>query len=165
MHRAAQTLYLFRCHADGYNEREDNRQRPRFAALVFQLEKSERLLNAVLEELEIFLLQTAHRSSLQIGNGGVHRNEISIDAQDIVRFFLFFSRVDLPWSLLRCWRRILRLARKRSHESEKHGQPGRFSKATWESLRQMPWAVSLCVLSVLCVSVVTGFRRKITTET
>src|SRR2546429_8053682 len=102
MHRAAQTFYLFRCHAAGNVEREDDRQRPRFAALVFQLEKSEWLLDAVLEELEIFLLQTAHSSSLDIGDGGVHGNEISIDAQDIIGFLLFFVRIDLPWSLLRC---------------------------------------------------------------
>src|ERR1700720_4062461 len=157
MHRAAQTLYLFRCHAAGNVEREDDRQWPRFAAFVFQLEESERLLDAVLEELEIFLLQTAHRSALQIGDRGVHGNEIRIDAQDVVRFFLFFGRVSLPRSLLRCW--ILREARKHSHQSKKHTKRGPSNRISWESVRQTSWGLSLCFLSVLCASVVSSFCR------
>src|SRR2546425_541755 len=159
MHRAAQTVYLFRCHAAGNVEREDDRQRPRLAVLVFHVEESEWLLDAVLEEFEIFLLQTAHSSSLEIGDGGVHGNEISIDAQDVVRFFLFFGWVDLPWSLLRCWRGVLRRHRHNVKRNKKHSKPGTLNKSSWKSVRQMSRPLSLCILSVLCVSEVSEFCR------
>src|SRR5256885_542402 len=133
MHRAAQTVYLFRCHAAGNVECEDDRQRPRFAVLVFHVKESEWLLDAVLEEFEIFLLQTAHSSSLQIGDSGVDRHEIRIDAEDVVRFFLLFARVDLSWSLLRCWRRVLGRHRHNVKQNKKHSKPGPFNKSSSKS--------------------------------
>ena len=97
-HRIRDALDFFRSHAAGYVNRKHNRHRARRAFNLFDIERSNRTLNAVLEQLEIFFREVANQPPLGIRDCDINGDKVSVDLDDVLRFR--FSRQRAPWAFL-----------------------------------------------------------------
>src|SRR5437588_5677415 len=113
MHGAPKSFEFFGSHATGNIERENNRQRPCFAASIFHVKESQTLFNPILKQFEIFLLERSHRAAFGVSHANVYRNQIRIDTHRVIGL-LIFGWFNSAWSL--GVRRILILTVARQQE-------------------------------------------------
>src|SRR5262245_38988821 len=84
-HGVADSIDFLARHTTGNVNRKDDGDRTRSAGDFLNVERRDWPLDAVLEQLEILLFQIANQTALDVRYRDVHRNEIGVYLDDILR--------------------------------------------------------------------------------